>query len=279
MGSFIDLHIHSVYSDGSLTPEQIVLAASELGLYAIAITDHDSTEGIIPAVEFSAAFPVKVVPGVELSCAAGAREIHLLGYNIDPRSEELNSALEYVAMLRNERNSTVCSLLRKEGVDISMNDLRERFGSHMITMTNFAIYLVEKGYAEDKRDAYKRYIGINAPCRIPKYKIPLETAARLIKNAGGCSVVAHPVQYRMSDDEYMEFFVYCKSLGIGGIEAIYSANTKEDEEKFKAMAKRSGMFITGGSDYHGDLKPGINIGTGTGDLKVPGSILKNIGFE
>ena len=131
-----------------------------------------------------------------------------------------------------------------------------------------------KGYKID--EAFKKYIGKTGPCFIPRYKISIEEAADLIMSVGGVPVIAHPVQYRLSNSEYYELFNYADLIGIHGIEALYSENTFSDEVKFKDFARKLGMFITGGSDFHGKKKPAIDMGTGKGNLMVPDTLLDNI---
>ncbi len=276
MPGFIDLHMHSIYSDGSCTPAGLVSMACEKGLYAIALTDHDTVEGVPEFVQAAEDTPVNVIPGVEISSVYNGKEVHILGYNVDYKDEILKDKLDHLAALRYERDEKMCELLNREGIDISMPELRARFSSRVITRAHFAIYIVEKEYCKEKKEAFKKYLADGAPCYIPRYKLPMEDTQELISRAGGICSIAHPVNYKMSDEEYMEFFKYARSIGIGGIEAYHSNNKPGDTEKFKKMANELGMYITGGSDFHGDLKPDIEIGTGRGDLMIPGSLLNKM---
>ncbi len=276
MPGFVDLHMHSKYSDGSCTPAELIAMACEKGLYAVALTDHDTVEGVPEFLEAAGDTPVNVIPGVEISSVYNGKEVHILGYNIDYKSEILKDKLEHLADLRYERDEKMCELLNREGIDICMQELRARFSSRVITRAHFAIYIVEKGYCKDRKEAFGKYLADGAPCYIPRYKLPMKDTQELISDSGGICSIAHPVNYKMTDEEYMEFFRYAGSIGIGGIEAYHSNNKPGDAEKFKKMANELGMFITGGSDFHGDLKPDIEIGTGRGNLMIPGNILNKM---
>ena len=277
MSRFVDLHVHSTASDGSYSPEELVEMACEIGLYAFAITDHDTIDGIPKALRHASRLPVKVIPGVELSCSYKGSEVHILAYNFNMQDTLLKDALKQVSALRQQRSEKMCGLLRKQGFDITIDGLYNYFGSNTLTRASFALYMLAKGYVADKEEAYEKYLGERCSCYVPRFKLSLEDAALLIKHSGAYGSVAHPVKYKMTDEEYMKLFLRSLQLGIGGIEAIYSTNTEKDEEKFCKMAADLGMYITGGTDYHGFLKPDINLGTGRGNLMIPDSLLKNIG--
>ena len=273
---YIDLHVHSTESDGTMTPRQLVGYACEKGLTAFALTDHDTVKGVAPALKTAEGMPVTVIPGVELSCKWNDMEIHLLGYYIDHNNQEFVSVLKEINSMRDERNNKMCALLRKRGVDITVDEMRARYNSTTITRANIAAMLVEKGYCSSTKEAFEKFIGKTCPCYIPRYKMPLAQASDLIKFAGGIPVIAHPVQYRLTDMEYVSLFNFAKTIGIDGVEAIYSTNTFADTVKFQEFAKKFNMFITGGSDFHGANKPDIDMGTGTGSLMVPDTILDNL---
>ncbi|MGI6071945.1 MAG: PHP domain-containing protein [Lachnospiraceae bacterium] len=277
--SFIDLHIHTNASDGSCAPEEIVFEALEIGLSAIAITDHDSVDGVYPAIKAARGYPIMVIPGVEITTVFNGRNIHLLGLNIDYTDYTLVSALTETAKIRHDRNEKMCQLLNEHGVDISLDALYRNLGSRVITRSNIAQYLLDNGYVKDKMEAFDKYIGNKSCCYVPKYKLPLETACALILGAKGVCSIAHPVQYKMTEDEYLELFLEAKKMGIQCVEAIHSDNSPEDDIMFRELAKRAGMLITGGSDYHGIFKPDISLGTGRGNLMIPASLLKNIGIN
>ena len=274
--SYIDLHVHSTASDGTYTPAQLVEYACQKGLCAFALTDHDTVAGIAEAVNAAKNMPVKVIPGVELACPYNGSEIHILGYNFDYRNKELLSALDRIKDARADRNDKMCGLLRKHGMNITYEELKERFHSENISRGNFATLLTEKGYVKDRAEAFEKYLGEKCCCYIPRYRMSTDRAAALIKRAGGVLSLAHPVMYHMSDEQYDILLDELKALGITRVEAIYSRNSFDDDIKFRELAKRHGFLITGGSDFHGSVKPDIDLGTGCGNLMIPEELLKNI---
>lgn len=273
---FIDLHVHSNMSDGSFSPSDLVRMACEKGLYAFSLTDHDSVAGIPGALLASRSFPVKIIPGVEISSELSGKELHILGYHVDYTDLHFQDILHSISQFREERNIRICSQLRSYDVDIDYEAVRAAAGCRMITRDHIAAYLVAGGYAGSIREAFDRFLAKNRPCFIPMRRVSTQDAVRIIQQAGGTAVLAHPVQYRLSDQGYLQLFTLLKAMGIRGIEAVYPSNTQEDEQKFRSMAKELHMFITGGSDFHGMLKPGIDIGTGKGNLMIPQEILDSL---
>ncbi|MBQ9815094.1 MAG: PHP domain-containing protein [Lachnospiraceae bacterium] len=273
---YIDLHVHSTESDGTMPPRELVQYACEKGLSAFALTDHDTVKGVGPALITAEYLPVTVIPGVELTSLWDDHNIHVLGYFIDHNNPDFVARLEEISMMRTNRNYKMCELLQKQGFNITMDELLSRHSSININRANIADLMAEKGYVRDHKEAFDKYIGRTCPCFIPSFKISIEEAADLIASVGGVSVIAHPVKYGFSNDEYYELFHYAKVIGIHGIEALYSENTFNDEVKFKDYARKLDMFITGGSDYHGMNKPAIDMGTGKGNLMVPDTLLDNI---
>ena len=273
----IDLHVHTTASDGSLSPAEVVEAALEKGLTAISVTDHDTVEGVPYAVKAASGYPLKVIPGVEISASYHGKEIHVLGYNIDVSNDLLNETLKEVARLRDERIGKMCALLREHGVDITIEELHEASESHLLTRGNIGHFLINNGYAKDMQEAFEKYIGTRSSCYIPRFKLDVEDTVKIIKYAKGICSLAHPVQYRLTDRQYAELFKDLKALGFSCIEAIHSDNKPGDDIRFKNLAASAGLLITGGSDFHGRSKPDISIGTGRGNIMVPSSILDNIG--
>ena len=278
---FIDLHIHTTASDGSFTPEQVVNMALETGLYAIAITDHDTIDGVAPAMEAAEGKPLRIISGVEISSTYNGRDVHILGYNIDIENSFLIKNLNAVRNMREDRNAQMCALLQEHGMDITMEELYSRSTSRTLTRGSMGHLMIEKGYVKDMNEAFAKYLSKNAeiPCYVPRFKMTVEDAYKLINYAGGVCVVAHPVRYKMSDEQYYEMFRAFKRIGLKCIEAIHSDNKTGDEEKFTQMARDCNLKITGGSDFHGASKPAISIGTGRGNIRVPKALLKNIGIS
>ena len=273
---FIDLHVHSTASDGSLSPAELVRYACEKGLSAFALTDHDTVSGIPGAVLEARSYPVAVIPGVEISCALGNKIIHLLGYNIEYENPGFRGALRILTHYRDERNIKICAQLRSYGVPIDYETFKNSLGCRMVTRNHFAEYLIRNGFAASREEAFEKYLAKGKPCYIPMRMLPAREAVRLILRARGIPVVAHPIQYRLSDNGYMQLFTLLRDFGVRGIEAIYPDNTYQEEQKFRSMAKELHMFVTGGTDYHGAMKPDIDLGTGRGNMMIPQSLLNEI---
>lgn len=273
---YIDLHVHSTFSDGSLTPGQLVELACEKGLYAFALTDQDTVAGIPAVTQAVLHSPMYVIAGVEITSALDGRPVHILGYGIDIENPGLVSALEMINQYRDARNVKICSQLRTYGIDIDYDSIRSEMGCRMITRSHFAGYLVKNGHVKDIREAFDKYLAKGKPCYIPMRRLATPDAVRVILRAGGIPVAAHPVLYHLSEAEYIQLFTLLKSFGVRGIEAIHSAGTTEDELMFRAIARKLDMFITGGSDFRGILKPDIDLGTGRGNVMVPQSLLNDL---
>jgi len=314
MKNTIDLHLHTTESDGTSTPSQLVDEAIAAGLKYIAITDHDSTDGIDEAMEYAKDKDITVFPGVEFTAMIdidnkienysvpdfwhmsdeelGQRfsifgetnqiEIHLLGYNFDYKNKDLLENLGYLDYFRSHRMEEMLECIQKDYPFVSFDEFNDSFPGATLTRSNLATYLVNKGIAKDVSDAFKNYIGDKCKYYVHKIKITAEGAHILTDLAGGFNVLAHPVLVKdanknhLTDEQYDVLFHNLAQYGVKGVEAIYSKNKPGDTERFTAMAEKYGFFITGGSDYHGTAKPDVFIGSGcNNNLFVPESVLKN----
>lgn len=275
----IDLHVHSNVSDGTYTPEELVNYAVEKNLDFFALTDHDTVAGIerasAEALRLSTnSKKITVIPGVELSTAYNKKDIHILGLFVDYKDKSFIERLCRFNTLRNERNKKMCDLLKNEGIEISMSKMQEKFGETVITRAHFARYLLDNGYVSSINEAFKSYLNAGCPCYVPKVKCTPFEAIDIIKKAKGFPILAHPLIYNMTDEALEVLIAKLKDSGLMGIEAIYSLNTGSDEEKLISLAKKYKLFITGGSDFHGNNKPSIDLGTGKGNLNIPLSLLE-----
>ena len=278
---YIDLHVHSNASDGTLSPSQVVSLAIEQNLSAIALTDHDTLRGIKEAK--LAAKKAKedganlnVIAGVEISVAYKGKDIHILGLLLDENNTKLNNVLEKAVQERNERNEKMAANLRKAGINITVEDLKKEAGDAVITRAHFAKYIAEHGYTANKEEAFKLYLSPKGPYYVPRNFLEPEFAISLIHEAGGIAVLAHPLLYHYSLEEIHTLIKYLVDLGLDGIEVIYSMNEENEEETLQNLASQYGLLITGGSDYHGSNKPQIQIGKGRGNLAIPYEILEKI---
>lgn len=280
---YIDLHVHSNCSDGTLTPEELVLRGIKRDLVAFALTDHDTVDGVERAIKKAEELEnhIQVIPGVELSCqypvtADKNVEIHILGYNIDHTDETLVQTLKNVAKERDNRNKKMCENLHNAGYPISYEELTEKFGDMILTRAHFAKLLLENGGVPSMDSAFKTCLAVDSPYFVNREYLTPESAIQLIQSAGGIPVLAHPLLYKLSVSEIRRMLDLLKSYGIRGIEALYSRNHGTDEAFVRKLANEYGLFITGGSDFHGDNKPDIEMGTGTGNLRVPVMLLENL---
>ena len=273
---YIDLHVHSNVSDGTYTPKELVNYALEKHLAAFALTDHDTVAGIEEAKEAAKNKDILLIPGIEVSAEYRGRDIHLLGYGLSYQKKEFQEKLEQFQKSREKRNEELLKKLEENGIFITMQEMKEEYGNAILTRAHFAKMMKKKGYLENYKEALQKYIGQGCPCYVPKKTITPEEATELIRLANGKIVLAHPLLYHLELRELEELVQYLKELGLEGIEAIYSLNTQIDDYHMKEMAKKYGLFITGGSDFHGSTKPDIDLGCGKGNLKIPEELLKNI---
>lgn len=278
---YIDLHVHSVFSDGTCTPEELVDLAIENDLVAFALTDHDTVEGVEGAMKAAEGRHIQVIPGVELSCEytispSRKKEIHILGYNLDWNQPELRETLEKVAQERDDRNRKMCENLHRDGYPIDYDSLVNRFGNTIVTRAHFARFLLEQGAIPSIDSAFKKILAQDGPYFVMRKYLTPERGIELIKKAGGLPVLAHPLLYKMSVSELRNLLTKLKGYGLRGIEAMYSRNRGNDEAFVRKLASEYDLFITGGTDFHGSNKPDLEIGCGEGNLRVPVMLLENL---
>ena len=272
----IDLHTHSLCSDGAQTPADVVRTAKEAGLAAIALSDHDSITGVQEAIDTGKALGVEVIPAVELS-AQSDTELHILGYFIDIHNKKLQDAMAYALQVRDERQEETCRKLNEQGFAITMDELREEaHGNPVLCRAHFAQIMVRKGYAESVKDAFSRYLSVGCYAYSNRQALTGPEAVSLIREAGGIAVAAHLHLIKKPDDELREYLKSLIPYGLDGIEGYYTDYTPDMEQRYRAMAKELGLVISGGTDYHGANKPHISIGKGRGDLEIPYTVLDGL---
>lgn len=272
----VDLHTHSNKSDGSLSPTALIDEAKSIGLSAIALTDHDTIDGLEEAINHGNEIGVKVIPGVELSTEYMGRDVHIVGLFIDYKNQSFLDHLKKFVDSRDERNRKMCQKLTDAGMPVIYEELIEMFGESVLTRAHYARYMLSKGYIKSLPEAFERYIGDHSPYYVPREKVTPKQGVELILNAGGIPVLAHPILYKLGKDALNKLVSELKEYGLVGIEAIYSTYTNADERTIRDLAKKYNLLISGGSDYHGAAKPGLNLGTGYGKLAVPDSVLEEI---
>ncbi len=273
----IDLHTHSNRSDGSLTPTELIEAAIAKGITAIALTDHDTVDGLEEAIAAGEGHPIEVIPGIELSTEYEGKEIHVVGLYVDYHNEEFLARCTEFKESRTTRNQRMCDKLREEaGMDITFEKLQAAYPDSVITRAHYARYMLEHGYIKSLPEAFDRYIGQGCPYYIPRAKITPMEAVEIILSVGGIPVLAHPILYHMSDARLEMLVSEMKAVGLVGIEAIYSTYDAREEREIRALAQKLDLEISGGSDFHGAAKPKLELGTGFGKLYVPEEVLTNL---
>lgn len=272
----IDLHVHSTASDGTLTPSEVVIFAKRIGLKSIALTDHDTVSAIQEALDAAKENNIELIPGIEISCAYHEKEIHIVGLFIDPLSDILLSRLKELIITRDKRNEIMAEKFQNLGIPIEFEDIKKTYPDSVITRAHFASYLHKKGYVGSVREAFDRYLSDHGPCYVPRERLDCVEAIELIHSAGGVAILAHPILYKMGNEQLDKMVGYLHKFSLDGIEAIYSTYTNSDERYIRLLAKKYNLLISGGSDFHGSNKPYIQLGSGKGKLKVPKEILDNI---
>lgn len=264
----VDFHVHSYVSDGTVSPTEVVKLAAEAGMVAMALTDHDTVDGVEEALKAGKEYGIKVVPGIELSADYKGSDLHILGLNVDYVNEKFREKVGVCRDSRHNRNLKMIEKLKECGFDISWEIMVERFGSKSITRAHFAKYLIDEGYVANKDEAFNKYLNPGCPCYVSRVKVTPFEAIDIIKEAGGHPVLAHPLLYKMPYDRLESVIVMLKDHGLEGIEGRYALNKVEDNVFMDKLAKRHGLKMTGGSDFHGSIKPDIFVGIGKGELEV-----------
>lgn len=272
----VDLHVHSNKSDGSFTPSELVDYAVEKGLRAFALTDHDTTEGLDEAIAAAKGKEIEVIPGIEFSTEYEGKDIHIVGLYIDYKSKIFSGQIQAFVDSRTLRNRKMCANLQSAGIDISYEKLLAAFPDAVITRAHYAKYLLDHGAVNSMPEAFDKYLGDHTRYFVPREKVTPMQAVKLILDAGGIPVLAHPTLYHMSDKR-LELLLYrLKEAGLAAMECIYSTYTPSEERQMKKLADKYGLLPSGGSDFHGTTKPKLDLAVGYGNLMVPEEILTNL---
>lgn len=278
----VDLHTHSNKSDGTYTPAQLVDYAVSKGLSAVALTDHDTIDGLDKAVSHAEALyaagqpSIEVVPGIEFSTEHDKKDVHIVGLYISYNDSAFREQLDAFVNSRINRNIKMCRNLQTAGIDITFDKLQARNPGAVITRAHYASYLLEDGYVKSRQDAFSQYLGDHTKYFVPREKVTPAQAVDLILKAGGIPILAHPPLYHMGQDRLDRLISSLKEVGLMGIEAFYSSYTNQDERDMRRFAKRYDLLLSGGSDFHGANKPGLDLGTGYGKLFVPEELLDKL---
>ncbi len=280
----IDLHTHSTASDGSLTPVELVQAAKKAGLEAIALTDHDTAAGLAQAMAEGERLGLEVVPGCELSVSSKLARMHILGLWLPPNPEKLNTALSNLREHRHNRNHIIIGRLNELGLDITYEEVKafangsgsDDMVEGSVGRPHIAGILLEKGLVNSVKDAFNRYLGARGKAYAPKKILSAADAVGLLKAEGAIVIMAHPFQFGLGKDQLMEEIIRLKELGMDGIEVYYNDHSPSQIKTLLKIAERFDLAVSGGSDFHGDAKPDIKLGTGRGNMFVPLEVLDKL---
>ena len=273
----IDLHAHTTASDGSLHPGELVQLAKDIGLLALAVTDHDTLEGVPEALEYGKALGLEVVQGVEISAEFKPGTMHVLGYDIDAQNHVIDGKLKALQEGRRTRNPKIISKLREMDIDITMDEVTEVAGGGQIGRPHFAQVLLRKGYVESVQEAFDLYLAKGGPAYLDKFRFFPREAIEVILEAGGLPVLAHPFSLKLDHTTELESLIAeLVEYGLVGLEVYYSKHTPEMTDYYLGLAERFGLAPTGGSDFHGISKSEIQLGKGLGNLAVPYRLLTGL---
>lgn len=274
--SYIDLHVHSNASDGTLSPSQVVKEAKKAGLSAIALTDHDTTAGIEEAVHAGETLGIRVIPGVELSCVYQGKEIHILGLFVNYQDASFVRELNQLLSVRRWRNEEMLRRFQADNFDITMEDLMAGNPDTVITRAHFARALKEKGYASSMADAFQTYLQYGGKYCLKKELITPEHAMKVLTDNHAFPALAHPVQYKLEWEALDTLIASLTKLGLMGLEVYHSSQSPAQSRTLRSIARKYSLLPTGGSDFHGSNKPDISIGTGRGGLHISHLLLEDI---
>lgn len=265
----IDLHTHSSFSDGTLTPSELIDFAVSQGITHLAMTDHDTVEGIDEALSSAKQRNVKFARGVEVSAEFKEKTMHILGYNVNHKSAQLNEKLKILRQAREDRNPKIIQKLNEKGFEITYDDVLKEADNKVVGRPHFASVMLKKGYVKSTQEAFDLYLAKGACCYVDKFRFEPKEAIKMILESGGVPVLAHPLSLKLNYSEIKEVIKSLKESGLEGVECFYRNHTKEDEENLIAIANELDLIVTGGSDFHGSNRPNIFIGVGEGSMKVP----------
>ena len=298
---FIDMHLHTTASDGSCTPSEVCQLAIDQNLAAIAITDHDTVDGVAEAISYaekhndSLATPpskystntnpefssgddhhLTVVPGIEMSAMYKGVEIHILGFYMDYTNQELISKLAAIKQARYDRNQAMCERFRADGIDMTMEKLQHGNPDTVVTRAHFARVLIAEGICRDMNQAFKKYLGKKSKYYIPTHDMPASEAVDLICTYGKAAFIAHPLLYGFGYKQIEDMIEDLKPYGLSGLEVYHSSNNAYESGRLREIARAHGLLISGGSDFHGAAKSDISVGRGRGGLRITEAVFHDI---
>ena len=261
MGRRVDFHMHTTFSDGSYTPEELVAYAKQKNLDTIAITDHDTVSSYDESKRAADKHGIELIPGIEISCQFEPGTLHILGYFLNPKDPGLLKNLGDLQRARAERNPQIIQKLNELGVKITMDEVIAVSGGDQVGRPHFAQVLIKKGAVKNNEEAFRKYLGKGAAAYFDKRRLSAKDGIDFIRKAGGLAVVAHPKQLKVSDRaKLIELFREWQGYGLKGVEAYSSCQDGAEQKFWHALGDELGLIVTGGSDFHGKNKPDVDLG-------------------
>lgn len=272
----IDLHSHSTFSDGSESPERVVELAVAAGCTALALTDHDGTGGLGRAEARASELGIEIVPGCEVSCSFSPGTMHVLCYFVTPDASPLQDELVRLRGDRESRNARMAEQLQAIGMPVSYDEVLDEAGGIGAGRPHFAAVLVRKGIVGTVQEAFDTLLAKGGPGYVSKARVVIETVIDLVTRSGGVAVLAHPLSLGLERPTLARELGRLREIGLIGVECHYGRYAPAVRDELATLAGRIGLVATGGSDFHGSYKPDLSVGTGTGDLDVPSSVLAEL---
>lgn len=272
----IDLHMHSIFSDGTFTPEELVAEGLRIGLKAMALTDHDTTGGVPRFLEAARAAGLRAMTGVEVSADSETGTMHVLGYGVDHTDPNLAQHLAWIREGRQARNAEILHKLNRLGLRLTAEEVAAYAGADVVGRPHFAQAMIAKGYARDKKDAFDRYLARGKPAYAERRRLDAAGTLELIRSAGGVPSLAHPFTLKLEGSALKKELARLADLGLLGLEVYYSEHTPDMQRSYMKMARDLRLVPTGGTDFHGTVSPGIQMGRGFGSLQVPDTVIDEI---
>ncbi|MFH1248046.1 MAG: PHP domain-containing protein [Candidatus Omnitrophota bacterium] len=257
---FADLHLHTTFSDSTYTPEKLIQESSRIGFTGISVVDHDNVDGLQTCISLGRQKNIEVIPGVELSCEFKEMEVHILGYFIDYKNKEFVSRLEFLRKNRAERVYKIAEKLKGLGICLAVEEVFNLALNSTVGRPHVARAMVAQGLVGSTREAFDRYLGDKAPAFVLNFRFNAQEAIKLIKDAGGVPILAHP--YLLRDNNLIMDFI---GFGIMGLEIYYPEHTSAMISKYLDIVNKNKLLVTGGSDFHGSVKPDVKLG----DIRLP----------
>jgi predicted metal-dependent phosphoesterase TrpH len=269
----IDLHMHSTFSDGSLTPEELVAMGRKIGLKAMALTDHDCMSGVPRFLAACAAAGMDGVAGVEISAEVPRGTLHMLGYFVQPGQPFLEDALHRIRAGRELRNAEILRKLNAMGLELTWEEVAKHAGEDVVGRPHFSQALIARGYARDKQDVFDRLLAKGKPAYVDRFRMtPADSIAAIIQG-GGMAVMAHPSTMELGRKGLKKLVGELKESGLQGIEVFYAEHSQEQVCQYLNLAREFDLVATGGADFHGEANRSVKMGTGFGSLEVPDEVM------